>query len=92
MYGRETNRVLVLTHHEKSCRCVLFDYSGQGMCQSHSKPGFMVPLALYTASSDLSIKALDTTGTVVWNEEDAHEYLAYFLLLFDGRFTLFVLV
>ncbi|OQR96269.1 transmembrane protein [Thraustotheca clavata] len=51
--------VLNLNHHLDACRKVMFSEDGN---------------TLYTASSDKSIRAYDTTGGVVWAELNAHAY------------------
>ncbi|CAK4736802.1 unnamed protein product [Aphanomyces euteiches] len=57
-YSPEGNTsVLSLNHHQDACRVVMFSEDGN---------------ALYTASSDKSIRAYDTHGGVLWAELNAH--------------------
>ncbi|KDO29054.1 hypothetical protein SPRG_06109 [Saprolegnia parasitica CBS 223.65] len=51
--------VLSLSHHQDACRKVMFSEDGN---------------TLYTASTDKSIRAYDTTGGVMWAELNAHAH------------------
>jgi hypothetical protein len=43
------------------------------MCWNLNLSFHCLLVALFTASSDLSIKAIDTAGTVSWDMADAYE-------------------